>query len=653
MPVTAKEILQHIASKDFFDRLCAVRVDEGWWPALKYSSLTELTTALNEDFGGPDNTRRVKAIAALEWRKKSEDSGLAYLMRLDYYKFMLLPQSKPELVADFYDHYEAMSDTSKQLKDLLDLVLKRVEGGLEPQPADGARMSPVLACAPVRPELAGPSEGKSKDVLSVHESGYVPTTEKKAVKSSEGAAKDGKKKGRASRKKEPVAVKVEIKKEESKAETPEKEEDDNFPVSEVLGSNEKDPVSPLKFSGDGESVSIANASKVADDRISRHVPLADKSVSWHVFFQSMKDSGWTHLTGSGLISYYWVHPLCSKMKKNELLANGVEGEDYFTSEEAVKLYAKKAYGWEGQVESPMSTNPGLDIGDKVKKSRRSRNTAAKRDLTKPPATSTKKNPREAAPKKEASRSTASASFDGSRFSLGGSVSEKSGVKGKKLNYGGKKVAAGSPATNTTAPCSEISSPCSVDSSVDNTYQMMKSGDAWKLLISLFGFSYTRGKYCLPGSENRPTNASAQEGMHFFSTIEDLRKHLCAFGLPKSKKALSDEEKLDISRWVRYAHVINLADGACINEEYIGEPIKQNAAWVLLQRLGLKYSTGYVIPKSTTHAYKKFERAEEFYKYLARFGIPRCDDAPGPELTANERLVLDLFVYNWTKNLNTL
>jgi cell division control protein 6 len=172
-------------------------------------------------------------------------------------------------------------------------------------------------------------------------------------------------------------------------------------------------------------------------------------------------------------------------------------------------------------------------------------------------------------------------------------------------------------------------------------------------VDRFHFAKDQEFYCLPGEENMPgNNQFAQEGISYFSSIEALRKNLCAYGLPESIKALSDEEKVDINRWVRYVHISDLGDGAHINEDLI-DPTIQKQAWTWLQQLGFKYASGYVIPQSATHPFKKFERAEDFYTYLARFGIPRCDHEPGPPLDEVTRLRLDLFVYNPGKHLDTL
>jgi hypothetical protein len=175
----------------------------------------------------------------------------------------------------------------------------------------------------------------------------------------------------------------------------------------------------------------------------------------------------------------------------------------------------------------------------------------------------------------------------------------------------------SPGTNTTDTCSSGSDFSSATTPVDPTYKVMESEAAWELLVDRFHFAKDQEFYCLPGEKNMPgNNQFAQEGISYFSSIEALRKNLCAYRLPESIKALSDEEKVDISRWVRYVHISDLGDGAHINEDLI-DPTIQKQAWTWLQQLGFKYASGYVIPKSATHPFKKFERAEDFYTYLAR------------------------------------
>lgn len=80
------------------------------------------------------------------------------------------------------------------------------------------------------------------------------------------------------------------------------------------------------------------------------------------------------------------------------------------------------------------------------------------------------------------------------------------------------------------------------SSEDGMYQIMSGSTAWRLLQERFGFTYHSVKYCLPGKENRPgKDSTAVEGVNYFGSLDELRKHLCAYGIPEVKKHLTEDE----------------------------------------------------------------------------------------------------------------
>ena len=102
-------------------------------------------------------------------------------------------------------------------------------------------------------------------------------------------------------------------------------------------------------------------------------------------------------------------------------------------------------------------------------------------------------------------------------------------------------------------------------------------------------------YCLPGNENKPGKDScAIEGRHYFSTLVELRKHLCAYGIPKCKKYLAYADVIAISRWVRFANVKGLPDAAFVNPADVGGYLSFRGAWSMLQKLGLTWSSGFYI-----------------------------------------------------------
>lgn len=203
---------------------------------------------------------------------------------------------------------------------------------------------------------------------------------------------------------------------------------------------------------------------------------------------------------------------------------------------------------------------------------------------------------------------------------------------------------------------ESSSP-SDQSSVDRTYQIMSGINAWKLLQECFDFRMHVGMYCLPGKENRPgKDSTAIEGVNYFNSLDGMRKHLCAWGLPELKRELTTEERSDIITWVRWANVVGLPDAAIINPDVVGDvPESFLPAWTMLKKLGLKFNSSsmcYLYPNpeslddSTKAASISFNNAEKFAAHIARFGIPRVDGIdPNTALRKSERLRLDICIAN--------
>lgn len=167
-------------------------------------------------------------------------------------------------------------------------------------------------------------------------------------------------------------------------------------------------------------------------------------------------------------------------------------------------------------------------------------------------------------------------------------------------------------------------------------------------MTYYGFSYFAGKYCYPGNEK---GSNAEEGVHCFDSIEGLRRHLCAYGLPHDV-VLDQETKGKLNRWIRYAIVRNLEDGVTINPK----PINQKEAWRLLQRCGLKWKGGYRYNRPRTKAWRhlpekfKFDYAGDMYKHFARFGVP--NELEGMGMNRRTRLSLDLFIVGNSYQVDT-
>ena len=438
------------------------------------------------------------------------------------------------------------------------------------------------------------------------------------------------------------------------------------------------PVDTVEFNGevanasDTSSIDVAGEEeqvKSVKDLDLNYMGVADESIDWSLFWKGMLCNGWTWQIGTGLVSYHYFHPRCKDRSKAEVLREGKKGDDYFESEEEVMRYAKKNLGYKGLVESPAPSN-----GGNVKK-RRTRSTvaAATAEATETNVETRKRRKNAKDRKKQVkeeghqevsndalNENEDESTHNSSHFSGGGpsspTLSEAEmnwGIQSaKKLTY--KKPNADNEENEENA-CIETEhvesdldaeSEISESSSEDDTFQIMSSGEAWKLLMANFGFKYHNQKYCLPGKENKPgENSAAVEGTHYFPTLAELRKHLCAYGLPQCKKRLEHPDVSAISLWIRFAHVRGLPDAAFVNAEDIGGYLKFIEAWRMLQKLGSTYKSGvYVIENADESAEpKRFERQEDMIVHLARFGIPCIHGPHIISLTEEDRLRLDLYI----------
>eukprot|EP00956_Cyclotella_meneghiniana_P007678 scaffold10285_cov74-Cyclotella_meneghiniana.AAC.5 len=169
---------------------------------------------------------------------------------------------------------------------------------------------------------------------------------------------------------------------------------------------------------------------------------------------------------------------------------------------------------------------------------------------------------------------------------------------------------------------------------DNMVQVIEDEDAWKILVSKFGFLLVHGRYCVPSTPSVK-----------FDTIEELRKDLCKYGIPElGLKGATEEEVLAIETWVRFANVRNFKGEV---NRCIWQDMKFMTAW---SAMGLKYSGGnYTVPihDPSTGERKiiKFRNNScvEVENYFARFGV--FVDLEGKEIDDEMLMKIDLFFSN--------
>jgi hypothetical protein len=171
-------------------------------------------------------------------------------------------------------------------------------------------------------------------------------------------------------------------------------------------------------------------------------------------------------------------------------------------------------------------------------------------------------------------------------------------------------------------------------------EMITNDVALNILKANYGIFCEDGKFYLPPAS---TSEDAKP-VATFSSLMDLRKDLCAKGLPESIHPLSTKEKIDIARWVRYTHVKGLEDGQEINPDDIGEPIpsKFMEAWSILRdKFGCSWNAGtYKVPHGEET--KTFDN-DGVDGHFARFGIQCIPDDIGENILSRKaRLGIELF-----------
>lgn len=110
------------------------------------------------------------------------------------------------------------------------------------------------------------------------------------------------------------------------------------------GSNLFDDTT-LKMAPRGRSGTESSPRKIVKLSAAR-----DPAMSWTEMAMQLTDEGVKYLSGSGLEPCWYVHPACAGMTKTELVSMCKEGEDYFTSEDSLKVYARSKLGWAGDIE---------------------------------------------------------------------------------------------------------------------------------------------------------------------------------------------------------------------------------------------------------------------------------------------------------------
>lgn len=187
-------------------------------------------------------------------------------------------------------------------------------------------------------------------------------------------------------------------------------------------------------------------------------------------------------------------------------------------------------------------------------------------------------------------------------------------------------------------------------------QLMSSQKALEMLIDNYNINVIKDHYYLPNANGSLAEDDGDYvlGVDYFSTIQDMRENLCAFGLPPIAKGskLSETSEEDLDAWVRCANIrplISMNESVSVPEVV---ELKPKDARKVLKALGytLSHNTHtYLLPGTTMHQSRlgqdQFDTVIDLINHIARFGL---DDTQKPEdsdtqISEEDRVNFEIFV----------
>eukprot|EP00978_Attheya_sp_CCMP212_P001355 scaffold2847_cov56-Attheya_sp.AAC.5 len=420
--------------------------------------------------------------------------------------------------------------------------------------------------------------------------------------------------------------------------------------------------------------SKADEQSIRTSRSTRSLGKPLKGDSWPEVMAKLKAMGYCWLkSGITFVSprLSTLNVTKSVLKKNHIHLKGIE---WFEGEQEIKNYAKKQYKWNAGVSPDNSSKPGFQgLYDRAKSRRRTSTKtpftkilAKKQPLKKHGRISKKKSPSVISFPKKVGPPTKKRGHEAIEESPSVNSSLSSDSADELVQDGSEsednidtQVLVQNMSSLRSSPRKSRQSSVRVDTSSSSTKyvnQLPTFKTVWSILSKHFGFRKVdrerRFLYCLP--DVYPDDAETMIGRNYFDEELHLRRHLCAYGLPKPKTELLDEDKEVLEKWVKYAIVPQLRSASKVPTV---EPLGVSQAWNMLKKIGFRYSGGkYILPgvlvvkpKGVTSWTKPvrgrdfFERMdgdEGYWKFLARFGI---ESFPLNNLDGTERLQLELFL----------
>lgn len=168
-------------------------------------------------------------------------------------------------------------------------------------------------------------------------------------------------------------------------------------------------------------------------------------------------------------------------------------------------------------------------------------------------------------------------------------------------------------------------------------QIMSSQKALEMLKDNYNISVIKDHYYLPKNGGlAEDDGHCVLGVDYFSTIQEMRENLCAFGLPSIAKGskLSETSERELDAWIRCANIRLLRS----SDESVSVPqfvkLMPKVARKVLKSLGYTLSDNthtYLLPGTTMHQSRlgqdQFDTVIDLINYIARFGL---DDTQKPD-----------------------
>ena len=183
-------------------------------------------------------------------------------------------------------------------------------------------------------------------------------------------------------------------------------------------------------------------------------------------------------------------------------------------------------------------------------------------------------------------------------------------------------------------------------------QLMSSQKALEMLKDNYNISVIEDHYYLPA--NNRDDGHCVLGVDYFSTIQEMRENLCAFGLPSIAKGskLSETSERELDAWVRCANIrpLRSSDESASVPQFV--KLRPKEARKVLKSLGYTLSDNthtYLLPGSTMHQSRlgqdQFDTVIDLINYIARFGL---DDTQKPDdsdiqISEEDKVNFEIFV----------